>query len=121
MQMPKVKGSELYKYGVLDALHIWSIILAILGFAKHYLNRPNRFLRWANEAVYPFYILHQTIIVSFGFYIVQWPLPIWVKLPVLFIATVITLVALYSLLIRPFRLTRLLYGMKSGKVQKDRG
>ena len=116
MQMPKEKGFDLYRYGLLDALHIWSTILTILGFAKRYLNRPNRFLQWANEAVYPFYILHQTVIVAFGYYIVQWPLPIWVKLPVLLILTVITLFAVYALLIRPFRLTRMLYGMKNRKL-----
>jgi hypothetical protein len=113
MQLPNEKGFDMYRYGLLDALHIWSTMLTIFGFAKRYLNRPNRFLRWANEAVYPFYILHQTVIVAFGYYVVQWPLSMWVKLPVLLLLTVISLVGLYALLIRPFRLTRLLYGMKN--------
>jgi hypothetical protein len=115
MQMPKAKGRDLYQYGFLNALHIWMLILAILGFAKHHLNFTNRFLREATEAVYPFYILHQTLIVGFGFYLVQWPLSIWVKLPLLFLLTVISLILIYRLLIRPFRLTRILYGMKPGK------
>jgi glucan biosynthesis protein C len=119
MEMPKVKDQGLFKYGFLNGLHIWMLILAILGFAKRHLNFSNRFLRYANEAVYPFYILHQTIIVSFGYYVVQWPLPIWIKLLTLLLLTVISLVLIYALVIRPFKITRILYGMKLKPRQDD--
>jgi len=115
MEMPKVKDRSLYEYGFLNALQIWMLILAILGFAKRHLNFSNRFLRLANEAVYPFYILHQTIIVAIGYYLVQWTLPIGVKMTALLLLTVVSLILLYGLLIRPFRLTRMLYGMKFKK------
>ena len=53
----------LSRYGALRALYLWTAITAILGFAHQHLNRPWRWLAWANESVYPWYILHQTLII----------------------------------------------------------
>ena len=43
--------------------YLWTTLLAILGWAHHKLNRPWRWLGWANESVYPWYVLHQTLII----------------------------------------------------------
>lgn len=50
-------------------LNLWAWILVILGYAAKYRNRPARWLAYANRAVYPFYILHQTITVTLGYYL----------------------------------------------------
>jgi hypothetical protein len=108
----KVKDQRLYVFGILNSIHIWMLILSILGFAKTHLNFSNNFLKQANKAVYPFYILHQTLIVSFGYFITQWQIPIFIKMILLIILTFISLVLLYRFIIKPFMLTRILYGMK---------
>ncbi len=41
----------------------WTAIVAVLGFARRHLNRDHRWRSPLNEAVFPLYILHQTIIV----------------------------------------------------------
>ena len=115
LDLPKVKDKRLYIFGILNSIHIWMLILSILGFAKTHLNFSNNFLRQANQAVYPFYILHQTLIVSFGYYITQWPLPIFVKMILLIILTFLSLVLLYRYLIKPFKLIRILYGLRPTK------
>ena len=66
LQLPHQYNGELYLFGAVSAMHIWSLILALLGFAARHLNFSNGFLRYSNQAVYPFYILHQTIIVVSG-------------------------------------------------------
>ena len=43
--------------------YLWTALLAILGWAHHRLNRPWPWLRWANASVYPWYVLHQTVII----------------------------------------------------------
>lgn len=48
----------------LRSVYAWCLIAAILGFAHHHLNRPWRWLAWANESVYPWYVLHQTLILA---------------------------------------------------------
>lgn len=99
--------------GVLVMLNIWSSILAICGFAKHYLNFKNAFLTYSNEAVYPFYILHQTITVALGFYMAESDLYIWLKLVLLSLGTFLIAWIIYHFLIRPFNVIRPLFGLKS--------
>jgi peptidoglycan/LPS O-acetylase OafA/YrhL len=65
-----------------------------------------------NEAIYPFYILHQTVLVIFGYYIIQLNVNIPVKLILLFISSFLVIVLLYRFLIYPFKVTRVLFGMK---------
>ena len=43
--------------------YLWTALLAILGWAHVKLNHPWRWLPWANASVYPWYVLHQTVII----------------------------------------------------------
>lgn len=47
----------------LRTLYLWLAVAAILGHGHRHLNRPWPWLRWANESVYPWYVLHQTLII----------------------------------------------------------
>ena len=118
---PKQKDTGFYLYGILNSAHIWLLILAAIGFAKKHLNVNSRFLRAANEAVYPFYILHQTIIVAVGYYLVQLELPVFLKILILVPVVFTLLYIIYRVLIRPFMLTRILYGMKPRRVVPSPG
>jgi glucans biosynthesis protein C len=115
---PKQPGTDLYVSGILNSIHIWLLILSILGFAKKHLNFTNRFLSYTTRAVYPFYILHQTLIVAFGYYVVQWPLPIFIKLLILILLCFSALFLLYNYLIKPFVIIRILYGLKPKQEKK---
>ncbi len=90
-----------------------SLLLTILGYGKHYLNFSNAFLRYTNEAVYPFYIIHQTITVILAYYIVQWDINLWVKLLLTTGGTVIFTLSIYHFGIRPFNMLRPLFGLKT--------
>jgi surface polysaccharide O-acyltransferase-like enzyme len=48
------------------AVDQWTAIVAVLGYGALHLTRDSRLLRTLTEAVFPFYILHQTIIVVAG-------------------------------------------------------
>jgi len=41
----------------------WTAIAAVLGFARRYLNHDNATRRYLTTAIFPVYILHQTLIV----------------------------------------------------------
>ncbi len=49
---------------VVYMLCAWSAIVAVCGFAHRHLNRDNASRAYLTEAVFPVYILHQTLIVS---------------------------------------------------------
>jgi hypothetical protein len=44
--------------------YLWSAIAAVLGWGHACLNRPFRWLPYAREAVYPWYILHQSVLLA---------------------------------------------------------
>lgn len=98
--------------GILKMLSVWFMILAICGFAKHHLNFENRFVTYANQAVYPFYILHQTITVTIGFYIADWQMGVIPKFLILVIGTFGFSFLIYHFIIKPFKPIRLLFGVK---------
>ncbi len=54
--------------------YVWTMLLAILGWAHALLDRPWRWLPWANESVYPWYILHQSLIVGLGYWLIPFKL-----------------------------------------------
>ncbi len=59
---------------VVRTVYSWSMLLAILGYAHHALNRPWRWLGWARESVYPWYMLHQTLLILVVVWVVPWGL-----------------------------------------------
>jgi peptidoglycan/LPS O-acetylase OafA/YrhL len=90
----------------------WFFVIAILGYARQFLASSNKFLRYTGEASYPYYILHQTIIVIIGFYVVQWQVGLAVKYVVILAAAIAVTALLYELLVKRFNLFRFLFGMK---------
>ncbi|MBL4773681.1 MAG: acyltransferase family protein [Alcanivoracaceae bacterium] len=90
----------------------WSGLLTIVGYAGVYFEKTPDWLYQTNALIYPFYILHQTAIVVFAFHIVQWQANIAVKsLSLLFSSLLVCAVICYYL-IRPFKVTRYLFGLK---------
>ncbi len=107
-------GLPFLLYGVVKMANIWSIFLAIFGYARRYLNRRNRFITYATEAVYPFYILHQTITVAVGYYLIPYEWPWGLKFLLLAGATFGGCLLIYHFLIRPVGWVRVLFGVKGG-------
>mgnify|MGYP000639407563 CR=1 FL=1 len=62
------------------ALGSWCCVLAAMGFGMRRLNFSNAFVRYANEAVLPFYILHQPVLLTVALFVVQWAIPDLLKL-----------------------------------------
>ncbi|SDY25017.1 Peptidoglycan/LPS O-acetylase OafA/YrhL, contains acyltransferase and SGNH-hydrolase domains [Lysobacter sp. yr284] len=58
-----------YLIWTLRSVYIWTALCAILGWSHQLLNRPLRWLPWATEAVYPWYVLHQSLIVLIAYWI----------------------------------------------------
>ena len=92
---------------------VWGWIFTFLGFGMQRLNFSNPALKYANEAVLPFYILHQTVLLCVGYFIVQWAIPDVLKWALIVAISFASIIGIYELLIRRFNLMRVLFGMKS--------
>jgi hypothetical protein len=102
---------QLIPYRFLKALNYWAWICAFLGWARHRLQFSNRFLRYANEAVLPIYILHQSITLVLGYYILPLQMGLWTKFALATLGTYLIAVGLYEV-IRRVSLLRPLFGLK---------
>ena len=87
-------------------------MVAILGYARKFLTGGGPVLRYANEAVYPFYILHQTVIIVIGYYVIQTPDTILTKFLFISGLSFVVSLGLYELFIRRSRVLRPLFGLK---------
>jgi len=91
----------------------------LIGYGKHYLNYKHKALNYLNQAVYPFYILHQTVIVILTYYLVQVQETILMKYIFTVIVTFFITVLTFHLFIQPYGPMRFLFGMKpKSKVKK---
>ncbi len=106
----------IYALGILlVGVFMWSCILAVLGYGMRYLTTNKRLLSYANEAVLPFYILHQPVILLIGYFIIPLPLSILAKYLIIApMAFGITL-GLYEYGIRRVNLVRRIFGLKAHK------
>ncbi|MFZ1290912.1 MAG: acyltransferase family protein [Melioribacteraceae bacterium] len=99
-------------YGLLKWILIPCWLFTILGYSKFFLNKPSAMLTYANESVYPLYILHQTIMIILGYYIVQLNLNVLTKFVTLILLTFGGSFLFYELFIKRFNLMRMLFGLK---------
>ena len=101
-------------YNINSDCLMWFSVLMTVSYGYRYLNMNKPVLKHLNEAVYPFYILHQTVIVIIGYYVLtRTDLGVYDGFLAVSFSTLIVCVGLYVLLIRPFKLTRLLFGVKN--------
>ncbi|MDZ4693006.1 acyltransferase [Terricaulis sp.] len=69
-------------------LDAWCAIVAAIGFAhKHLRNADGPARRLLTQAIFPFYLVHQTIIVVAGYHLNALALPLWIEAPLLIGAT----------------------------------
>jgi peptidoglycan/LPS O-acetylase OafA/YrhL len=103
--------------GVMRIFGGWICVLAFFGLGMQYLTARTARLDYANEAVLPFYILHQTVILAVGYFVLQWAIPDVLEWAVVVVISFAIIMALYECLVRRFNVMRVLFGMKPLKKQ----
>lgn len=98
-------------FELLQQVNTWVWVLALLGLGHRFLRRENRSLRYANPAAYPFYLVHQTVIVAVAYAVVRWNAGLWTKFSVVMATSFALSLAAYEL-VRRTNATRFLVGLK---------
>jgi surface polysaccharide O-acyltransferase-like enzyme len=96
----------------------WTTFALYVGM--RFLNRCNKWLEYGQEAILPFYLFHQPVIVTIAFYTVQWDLSarlgaaadILIKLPIVVLGSFVVTLGLYEAIVRHVQPARALLGMK---------
>jgi hypothetical protein len=100
-------------------INSWCWTMFTMSIGMRFLNLSNKWLQYGREASYPFFFVHQPVIICIAFYAVQWEVHLSIKLLVVVIGSFAGTLGLYELLIRRINPVRALFGMKPLKrVQK---
>jgi glucans biosynthesis protein C len=86
-------------------------ILLLLGYARAMITRPSRVLSYATEAVYPFYIFHQTITLAALYCVIPWQIGLWPKFTLVAFVTFAGSWVLFEI-VRRITPLRPLFGLK---------
>jgi hypothetical protein len=99
--------------------HLWLWILGVFGIARHYLaNRDGPIRRYLTDAIFPFYIIHQTTIEVVGHYLAKERLPLGIEAILLIGATIASCFVTYEVA-RRIRPLRPLFGLKPATVSRS--
>lgn len=97
---------------ILKVVNVWSWILTVFAFSAKYLNRESNLIKYRNQAVYPFYILHQTIIIIIGYWLIDNPMHYMYKFVILIAGTYGFSWLIYEFIIKRIKMIRPLFGLK---------
>ena len=97
----------------------WTCVLGFMGLSMQYLTARKPFLEYANEAVLPFYIFHQTILLVVGYFVLQWGIPDVLEWTIIVAISFIIIMVLYEFTVRRFNVMRFLFGMKPTRKVSD--
>jgi hypothetical protein len=70
-------------------------VIALIGMADRFWNRDHPVRATLNEAVFPFYIIHQTAIVVAGWYLLRFRLPPLAEFAILLVVTTVACLLFY--------------------------
>jgi glucans biosynthesis protein C len=116
-------------FRLLKSVDGWLWVVAVVGLARAHIERrrsspaqaPPRRARagrlrrlgaYANEAVLPFYVLHETVIVVVAYLVLAWPIGAGAQYGLIALVSLAATLLLYDLGVRRSPLTRFLFGLK---------
>lgn len=93
------------------ALAMWAWLLTILGYGYRLLGKDRAWIRTGSEIAYPFYIVHQTVIVIVAHFILPLNVGVFGKFTLIAVTSLI-ISGLLSIGIKGSNVTRFLFGVK---------
>ena len=101
-----------YLFWACAVVDAWCWCVTMLYVGMRFLDFSNQWTRYGQEAILPFYVLHQPVIFAIAFYVVQWQAGVTIKMLVVTLGSFVVTAALYELLVRRVAPLRALFGMK---------
>jgi glucans biosynthesis protein C len=114
-------------FRLLKSVNGWLWVVAILGLARSHLEwrrrsqmqpapgrarLPRRLGAYANQAVLPFYVLHETVIVVVAYFVLSWPVGGGAQFCLIALSSLAVTLLLYDLGVRRSPVTRFTFGLK---------
>lgn len=100
----------LYAALLIRPIYSWSVMVMLLGLARRFANRPSRTLTYLTAGIFPYYILHQNIIVVAGYWFTMHEAPLAIEAATILGVTIVGCILGYEV-IRRVTVLRPLFGL----------
>jgi Acyltransferase family len=97
--------------GVAYGCYQWLCIVAVLGFARRWLTADSAVRRYLTDAIFPYYIVHQTAIIMIAHNLQGRGLPAWLEAGIVIAGTIAACVLTYEIA-RRMVILRPLFGLR---------
>jgi len=97
----------------LVSINGWCWTMLVLALGMRFLQFRNKWLDYGQEAMVPFYLFHQPVIIIIAVFVVRWDVGIAVKLPVIVITSFLITLGFIEIVIKRIGPARALFGMKA--------
>ena len=97
--------------GLIATLNQWLWLLAVLAWSGKLLNQPRTWLKYANNRIYPWYILHQTITIIAAYFLAKLTLGGPMEFALVLTVTITGCWAITEYFIRRQKHVKFLFGM----------
>ena len=94
----------------------WSAFMLFIG--TRFLDHDSKALRYGQETLLPFFVLHQPVVLVVAYFAVQWQASIGIKMIAVLIGAFLLTIGLCELLVKRVGFLRLLFGMKVAQPTK---
>lgn len=94
----------------------WTAFMIFIGM--RYLDHDSKALRYGQETLLPFFVLHQPVVLFIAYFVVQWEASIMIKMLAVTIGALLLTTGLCELVIKRVGFLRLLFGMKATQPAK---
>jgi glucans biosynthesis protein C len=88
----------------------WSAFMLFIGM--RYMDRDSRARRYGQEILLPFFVLHQTVIITIAYFAVQWNTGMLPKMLAVYLGSFVVTIGLCELVIKRVGILRVMFGMK---------
>jgi peptidoglycan/LPS O-acetylase OafA/YrhL len=102
-------------YSCVVILLIWACSMVAIGYSSKYLNFDTKFRKYVTEAIYPFYLLHQPVIIIVAYLVISLNVGVALKSFLIIIISLSSCVVLYHFIIRRTNILRVIFGLKKLK------
>lgn len=93
---PKFRSNYFIFQIVIKSLATWLWMCAMVGIGFVHLNRKSRKVDYLSNAVLPFYILNQPVMILIAFYVVHWNIGMFSKFLLISIGSLVVTMAIYE-------------------------
>ncbi len=98
----------------------WCFTTFMVFIGMRFLDFSNKFLRYGNRALLPFFVVHQPVIIVVAYFVVQWQAGLWTKVAAVALGSFAISLGLYELVIKRVGLLRVAFGVKAGRADRVR-